>query len=80
MNKNLFCVTCTVDDGCTLKRYKTYVFAYSEAQAKLTVRLYWDNQYDTTATIESAKIVDDCIAKIVCMREIRLENGMNNKK
>lgn len=80
MKKNLFCVTCTVDDGCTWKRYNTYVFAYFESQAKLAVKQYWNGQYDTTATIESAKIVDDCIGNIVCMREIRLENGMNNKK
>ena len=73
MNKTLFCVTCSVDDGCTWKRYKTYVFAYFESQAKMAVRRYWDSQYDKTVKIECAKNVDDCVGRIVCMSEIRLE-------
>ena len=79
MGKSLFCITCSVDNGCIWKRYNVYVFANSEPQAKLTVRQYWDSQYDTTSTIESAKIVDDYVGRIVCMREIRCDYGKTTR-
>ena len=70
MNKVLFCVTCMVDNGCTHKRYEMYLFAFTSAQAKYNVLHYWHRQYDTTATIESTRIVNDSVRNIICAKEI----------
>ena len=70
MKNALFRVICSVDNGCNWKRYAMFVFAPTQTQAKITVLRYWDSQYDTTATIESTRIIDDSAEGIVCEKEI----------
>lgn len=70
MNRALFCVTCMVDNGCTHERHETYLFAFTNSQAKYNALNYWNQQYDTTAKIESVRTVNDSIGNIICTKRI----------
>lgn len=71
MEQALFCVTCMVDNGCTYERHEAYIFAATSAQARRAVLHHWNSQYDTTATVETTRMVHMPIGNIICTKRIK---------
>ena len=68
MKKGFFCVTCVVDNGCTIETFDTFVHAYTASQAKWKVKEYWSTKdNETFADIKSCRLIleSEIIAKRV---------------
>ena len=49
--KKVYRVLCEVDNGCTIERYSTYVFANGEEEAERVAVQYWnDKDWNTIAS------------------------------
>ena len=63
-----FVVTCTVDNGCVIEDYETYVYALTNFQAKEKTLKYWRGQdSETDAKIKSCRLLrpDEIITRSV---------------
>ena len=41
--KKVFRVLCEVDNGCTIEKYNTYIFAYLDLEAEEIACRYWED-------------------------------------
>lgn len=60
MESAWFCVTCMVDNGCTVEKWESLVCAFTASQAKFNVVRHWNNQdSETVAKVISCRKVDE---------------------
>lgn len=56
--KKIYRVLCKVDNGCTIEKYNTYVFAYLDLEAEEIACRYWE---DTSPEVCAHAIEVECI-------------------
>ena len=56
--KKVFRVLCKVDNGCTIEKYNTYVFAYLDLEAEEIACRYWE---DISPSVCAYAIEVECI-------------------
>ena len=71
MEQSLYCVTCLVDNGCRYERHEAYVYAFTIEQARRATLQYWNSQYDTTAIVETTRMVHIPTGNIICTRQVK---------
>ena len=58
MTRDLYRVTCEVDNGCTCELYEVKVLASSQRQAIQLVKSHWDQVYDASVEVKSIETLD----------------------
>ncbi len=70
MNRELYRVTCEVDNGWTCEHYNVYVCASSHQQAIELAQSRWNSSYDTTVEVKLVEMVPLTDENIICIQHL----------